>query len=195
MSVVAILSACKQSMPPAPNGADWHYYLDTKLLMGNTIIDHGIQIKRFVETTTTSKGKVDSYFLAGNMVNWKIYMAAMEAINLYDSTKNGNYKMSQNIDTNINSVKIEYDPLYSNLTVKKMIVNMDIAGRVVQSVYAVEEVKAAFSTINRTVYYKPAEHLQIVESIDGLFTNKEKIARDLYFIKSTEPQVEINIGN
>jgi hypothetical protein len=195
IALLVCLAACQQSMPSMPGGADWHYYVDTKLLMSNTIIDHGIQIKRFVETTTHEKGKIDSAFLAGNMVNWKVYLAAMEAINLYDSTKNGNYKMSQNIDTNTKEVQIDYDPLYTNLPVQKMVVKMDINGKVVKSMYAVEEKKGAFSTLHRTVYYQPAVHLQIVESKEGIFSNKQKTARDLYFIKSTEPTVEIQMGN
>jgi hypothetical protein len=177
---------CQQANPPSSNGCDWNYLLDTKQLIQNIIADHAKDIKSFVEVTKKSNGKIDSAYLRGTMVDWKFYTAAMEDINLYNKVYHRNYSMAQYIDTIQQSVSIQYDPLYTNLAVTKMIVNMETETQNIKSVYATYAKKKAFSEEKKSIVYTAGECLQIVsEAKEG------KEAKELYFIKDKTPTVTI----
>jgi hypothetical protein len=187
-------SGCAPSIPTDTKGFDWHLYLDTKQAMLKDVTTNGRKVKSFVETIHHANGKVDSNYLIGTQIDWDSYLQPVLGCNLYDSTLQGVYKMSQFIDTITKTVDIHYDPMYEQLPVRKMIVKLNSDNSDLQSMYAETDIKKTFSHYKQTILYRPGQLLQIVKTDFPLFGKMQRNAKQLIAIQSTEPEITITNG-
>jgi uncharacterized protein YfkK (UPF0435 family) len=182
--------ACNPKLPTDPNGLNWHYFYDTKSAINKDIQKIGKRIKSFVEVVHHDNGKKDSSYLTLTMVDWKYYVAAFTAMNMYDSSFQGLYTMSQNIDTITNTVDIQYNPIYENSPIRKMQIKMDATSNEVKTVYAIIKNKSAFSASEQSIFYEPAKIIQIVEKEIPFSGKPKKTGRELHFVLGP-PEIEI----
>jgi hypothetical protein len=188
---VLLLSACKPTLQTDPKGFDWHLYLDTYGTFVNDIVKYGNKIKGFTEVVHNEKGKTDTNYLAGTMVDWDGYLQPFLSLNMYDSKYQGVYKMSQLTDTITKTVDIHYDALYENLPIRKMIVKLHSETSELQSVYAEKAIKGAFTKEEQTILYQTGSLLQIVDTKHSMTGQVCRTARQLNFILENEPTIEI----
>jgi hypothetical protein len=186
------ISACKPSIQTNTNSFDWHYYLNTYTTLMNDIVEYGSKITGFTEIKYNESGKSDTSYLAGTMVDWDSYVKPFLALNLQEAKYQGVYTMSQMIDTNTKTVDIHYDPLFENLPIRKMIVKLNSQTSALQSVYAEQSIKNAFTKQEQTFLYQSGRLIQIVDTKHNATGAVSRTARQLNFMMNREPTVEIS---
>jgi hypothetical protein len=191
--IIIVLQACnaKQKFEPQENGAPFHYLLNTTIFAQHQLYDLGTGNLNFIEIDE-SNAKNDSSFLTATQVDWKQYIDALMSINVQDSAYNKVYSMSQEMDTVIKNITINFDALYTNLPVQKLYLTLSAGDNKVQIIYAESKNVSMFKTIEQKLTYVTDKTFQLQSTIKPLVGNSTTTIKKLIFVpKITEPSVQI----
>jgi hypothetical protein len=124
VGIIACMASCADTPEPHPNGTHFSYYLNTKNYLQSQLAIFTPKGYKYTELVHNGKS-FDTNYNSINQIDWQPYIDAFLKINIQDTSNNMLYKMSQNIDTNTSILQATYTPLYTNLPLKHMVLNMN----------------------------------------------------------------------
>jgi hypothetical protein len=166
---------------PHEDGCPYTYLLNTSDYAIGEINALNKEGFAFQEIVTRNGVKEDTTHLKNHQVNWQQYLGEFMKINMHEPQYDKVYTMSQVLDTSGKSVTINFDAIYPNLPMQKMIIKMNIATNMISSIYAETNEKKWSGYKRQNLLYQPSRLIQIIKKEKSLLQKEESTIKNLYF--------------